>query len=445
MNFLPLEETESKSTIPPMKIITEKRLLIFLTAVLFVFAGILPSNALEDGVVAVVNDGIVTQGELEKRVELSLMEFQTNNLSPNQLRALKLRTLSNMVEEELQRQYAQQVGIVVSVYDMKIAIDIIEKNNQMEPGGYNDAVGELINVANSKIKSEILWQKIVNRMVRPKVIVSNMEVDRLIRDMVKAKQVVEWEVSQIFITEDEDTDSVIAQKRIKDIKEQLVNNMASFSQLARAFSEDAAAKRGGQMGWFSAGEMLPELEDQLLKMQPGEISSPVKTNMGWHIVKLESQRTNKPIQTKPVLEVNAWLLQVSSTDDKKTDKKNRKLLEKKAYRISSVEEVKEFLIEVAQNEAFAGSSHMGAQPLENLPSAFKLSPKNIKSGRTTRIIKTDSGWQTLFIAGTETKLPAKLGEYRTRIRKRLVENRLDLAARHFLRELKEQAFIDVRL
>jgi peptidyl-prolyl cis-trans isomerase SurA len=440
-----LEEIKTRRTILFMKIITKTKLLFFCATLLALLVNIINVNALEDGVAAVVNDGIITQGELKNRVDLALMEFRVDNLSAEQLQSLKLRTLSNMIEEELQRQYAKSIGITVSQRDMNIALDIIEKNNHLEPGGYKDAVGDLIDTANKKIEAEILWQKIVNQTLRSKVIVSNVEVDRLIRDMVKAKQVVEWEVAQIFIAEDEDTDPAMAKKRINDIAEQLKNNTASFSQLAKAFSEDAAAKRGGQMGWFSAGEMLPELEKQLLVMQPGEISAPVKTNMGWHIIKLERQRTNKPIQTEPVFEVNSWLLQVNSTGDKKLDRENRKLLLKKVRNFENEDDVKAFMEEIAENKAFSGSHSLGEQPIANLPAEFELTPRNIRVGRSTKVIETDSGWEALFVVGTKTKLPEKLNEYRTRIRERLVENRLDLEARRFLRELKERTFVDVRI
>jgi peptidyl-prolyl cis-trans isomerase C len=80
----------------------------------------------------------------------------------------------------------------------------------------------------------------------------------------------------------------------KDIRAQLVKG-ADFAQLARDKSIDPSAKaQGGDLGFFKRDEMVPEFSDAAFKLKDGEISQPVKTQYGWHIIKVEAHRTQQP-------------------------------------------------------------------------------------------------------------------------------------------------------
>ena len=68
---------------------------------------------------------------------------------------------------------------------------------------------------------------------------------------------------------------------------------AEFSQLAIDKSIGPSASNGGNLGWFSQGQMVPEFELAVLDLQLGEISPPIKTQFGWHIIKLNNKRLQK--------------------------------------------------------------------------------------------------------------------------------------------------------
>jgi parvulin-like peptidyl-prolyl isomerase len=82
--------------------------------------------------------------------------------------------------------------------------------------------------------------------------------------------------------EDEDT--------AKDIKSKL-DNGASFEELAKEYSKDPGSKaRGGDLGWFGAGQMVKEFEDAAFGLKKGEVSEPVQSDFGWHVIMLEDRR-----------------------------------------------------------------------------------------------------------------------------------------------------------
>jgi len=76
-----------------------------------------------------------------------------------------------------------------------------------------------------------------------------------------------------------------------NLKERL-DNKADFAQLARANSEDTSASRGGDLGWLTPGDTVPEFERAMDKLQAGEISEPVRSPFGWHLIQVVARRTS---------------------------------------------------------------------------------------------------------------------------------------------------------
>lgn len=79
--------------------------------------------------------------------------------------------------------------------------------------------------------------------------------------------------------------------KLLNLKERL-DNKADFAQLARGNSEDTSASRGGELGWLSPGDTVPEFERAMDKLQPGQISEPVRSPFGWHLIQVVARRTS---------------------------------------------------------------------------------------------------------------------------------------------------------
>jgi peptidyl-prolyl cis-trans isomerase SurA len=81
-----------------------------------------------------------------------------------------------------------------------------------------------------------------------------------------------------------------ARNRLRALKERL-DNKANFAELARVHSEDASASKGGELGWLSPGDTVPEFERAMNLLKPGEISEPVQSPFGWHLIQVLERRT----------------------------------------------------------------------------------------------------------------------------------------------------------
>jgi peptidyl-prolyl cis-trans isomerase SurA len=81
-----------------------------------------------------------------------------------------------------------------------------------------------------------------------------------------------------------------AKRRMDDLRERLENG-GNFAELARLHSEDGSASKGGDLGWVSPGETVPEFEKAMNALKPGEISEPVRSPFGWHIIQVIERRS----------------------------------------------------------------------------------------------------------------------------------------------------------
>src|SRR5499433_2510824 len=107
---------------------------------------------------------------------------------------------------------------------------------------------------------------------------------------------------------------VESEDEAKAILEQLKGG-ADFATLAKEKSKDPGAAEGGDLGYFTKDQMVPEFAEVAFKMYPGQLSNPVKTQFGWHIIKLEDKRTKQPPEFEKVKDqIENFLTRKAQTD-----------------------------------------------------------------------------------------------------------------------------------
>ncbi|HWQ38043.1 MAG TPA: peptidylprolyl isomerase [Burkholderiales bacterium] len=98
-------------------------------------------------------------------------------------------------------------------------------------------------------------------------------------------------VRHILVRSNEVVSEAEARQRLADLRERVVLGNADFGELARLHSEDASAVRGGDLGWVSPGETVPDFERAMDALQVNEISEPVRSPFGWHLIQVLGRRT----------------------------------------------------------------------------------------------------------------------------------------------------------
>ncbi|MDH0093298.1 peptidylprolyl isomerase [Achromobacter mucicolens] len=103
-------------------------------------------------------------------------------------------------------------------------------------------------------------------------------------------QVVQTRARHILIKTSTVMSDELARQRLEQVRQRLVNGAATFEEMARQYSQDATAPQGGELGWLNPGETVPPFEAAMNALQPGEISQPVQSPFGWHLIQVEERR-----------------------------------------------------------------------------------------------------------------------------------------------------------
>ncbi len=242
------------------------------------------SGELVDRIVAVVNRKVITESQLrEAEKQLLAQESETAEKRRN--------VLDILIENELIRQKAEEANILVNDEELNAALyDIKQRNNLFSDEQLKQAIiqeGRTWDEFLENIREQIKVAKLVNREVRSHVDVSEEEVELYYQthqhEFDEAKPTVMIRHILLPVKENADQNDVEA---VQNLAYQLVQQLragADFAEMAKQYSEHPSAQNGGELGSFKEGELAPPF-DLAFTMEHGEISDPVRSDLGFHII-----------------------------------------------------------------------------------------------------------------------------------------------------------------
>ncbi len=403
---------------------------------------IAPTHA-ADRIAAVVNDQVITYSQLQSRAELNLRQVGIVNPTQQQRDAVTKRSLSNLIDEELQRQYAKTAGLSLGKKEREDAIALVRKT--MGEATWSQLTGGMEPAAEEKIAAEALWQKIIGNQVAPRVQVSTPEADRLIAELGKSRKVEDREISIIMLEGAADADANKAQlQKLTELKDKITAG-ESFSDLARAHSDDKSAINGGKLGWFGTGQLNPQLEESLDTLTVGQVSEPIRTPDGWYLVRLDNSRTSTPVDINPQTQLELFLLATPAAKEKDAAKEQEKAFEAITDGLKTRDDVFKYFSEAGYKETFPASTALGWVTQNDLENDLAQAIVKTKPGRWTKTVTLNGNAARIFIGDTRQAMAENLNAYRDRVLKSMFNNRVELESRRFLQNLRQRAFLDIRL
>ena len=256
------------------------------------------SESVEEGeAVAVVNGEPITSERFESAVERNELQMrrqaQGQPIPEGQLNSMKSNVLEGMINEELLYQTAQDQDLTVD--QGTVEEEIQQYKSQYGEDGFARAL-ENAGMSEGEFRSEVERSLTIQQLIEQEVS-SQIEVtegeqrDFYDNNPDMFEQPESITASHILISTQEaedDTAKEEARQRAEELKAQL-DDGADFAQLAQEHSEGPSASRGGSLGQFSRGQMVPAFEEAAFAMEPGEISDVVETRFGYHIIKVEEK------------------------------------------------------------------------------------------------------------------------------------------------------------
>lgn len=197
-----------------------------------------------------------------------------------------------------------------------------------------------------------------------KAAVSDADARKAYDDQVKLLKPEEEVQARHILVEKEEVAKELADK---------IKKGADFVPLAKEFSKDPGSKEdGGNLGYFGRGQMVPQFEEAVFKLQKGQVSEPIKTQFGWHVVKLEDRRTRQPPAFEVVKDriIQSMLLQKAQADATAL-RANAKVEIVDPELKKTIEERDRAIKAVQQNEAKKDAAEPAAKPEDAKPAEAK--------------------------------------------------------------------------
>lgn len=248
-----------------------------------------------EGVAAVVNDKVISTFDVRQRATMLLL-FANLQPTPDLLERARAQALRDLVDEQLQLEEAAKYEITVAgdtidrrMTDMATRSETTLDNLTTELARNGVAVGTLRN----QIRAEIAWQRLIAGMYGSRVRISENDIRETQERIATNARRPQYEMSEIFLPADTPEEFNQMEQGAMRLLEQM-QQRAPFPMVARQFSQAPSAAAGGDLGWISANELAAELRPVAERLQPGQVSLPVRTQNGVYIIAMRNRREGIP-------------------------------------------------------------------------------------------------------------------------------------------------------
>lgn len=278
---------------------------------LLVLLSALPARAeLVDRVAAVVNDDIIPLSEVESRAAPELARAASEKdprLRTTQKTAALRDALNQLIGERLLENEMRELSIDASEQEVDLSIDDVRRSNNLDPEQFEQALrsdGYTMASYREFMKKHVRKLKLINLKVKNRVKISDADLQTEYAAWAKLESAdPEVHARQILVrippnpTADQVEET---RKKALALVQEARKPGVDFAELAKAKSEGPSATEGGDLGFFRRGVMVPEFERAAFTLKVGEVSEPVRTKFGWHIIHVAERRA---VPVKPFEEV----------------------------------------------------------------------------------------------------------------------------------------------
>ncbi len=434
-----------------------KRLLPLIAGILLLL-NCAPAHAKTvDDIAAVVNNSIITMTDVRDRTNLYL---SGQHVPPAERRNMEQKVLSKLIDEKLELQEAQKLGISVDEKQVNAGFAFIAQQNHLSPGAFRNNLqssGVNINTLYAQIKAEIAWDQVIQRRIKPQINISESDIDLTMKQITLHKTKREFHIAEIMLK----VPNAAAKEQVRSKAEDLVQKIrqgANFEAVAQKYSDGAAAQSGGDLGWVEEGQLTRRLDLALRALSDGQISNPIYANGGYHILFLLDTRGvvgGNLDASSPVVDLKQIVIPVKKDD-------TQEVVQAKLERgLGLGHTVKGCAAMDAQmkNFPYKGTGDLGSGPQDSLPEPVRDIVAQLRIGKLSKPIRTPDGWAMLMVCSRHKQaataesgpdgIPGNLSlddkRERQDIADKLGMQRLNQMAAHYLSDLRAAAFIQKKI
>lgn len=400
-----------------------------------------------DQVVAIVDEDVILQTELEARISTitSRLSAQGTALPPRQI--LEERVLDQLITESIQMQMADRAGMRISDNELNETMANIAERNGMSLAQFENqlaAEGVSYNQAREQIRREMLTSRVQQRQVGNRVRVTDREVENYLESLeARGGNNAQYRLAYIFVSVDDPSDEAEVDAA-REKAQRLRNEIASgrdFREVAVAESDASNALEGGDMGWRAEGQ-LPSLVAPVVPELPvGQPSEVLENNSGFHLVMVMDKRGGEQQQLIQQHRVRHILVRPSeATTDSQAETTIRDLYQQLQNGASFSALAREY-----SDDPVSGSDggNLGwVSPGQMVP-AFEQAMLNADIGEFQGPFRSQFGWHILQVQ--ERRQKDISGDVRdAEARQAIYRRKFETELQNWLQEIRDEAFIEFK-
>ena len=423
------------------------RKLALLAALLAVPLAPVHGVTLVDRIVAVVNKEVITYSELNEAVGMAERQLRRQGTTAPERPVLERQMLERLILDKAQLQMARDSGIRIDELSLDRAVERIAQSNNMTLADFRrtlESDGVSFDGWRNDVRQQMMMARLREREVENRVQVSETEVDVFLEQMKARPEASEYNLAHILVRLPEGA----SPERIRQARERAEQALAeakggaAFARVAASFSDAPDALQGGALGWRSHGR-LPELfAEALSKMKPGEVSEPLRSPAGFHILQLVDRRGAGA--EAPVLQTRMRHILIRTSEAVSESEARRKLVDLRERIVAGGAD----FAELARVHSDDGTAARGGEldwvyPGDTVPE-FERAYEELKIGEVSQPVRTPFGYHLIQILERRS---SDLSPERRRMQARqaLRERKADEAYQEWLRQLRDQTYVELRL
>ncbi len=393
------------------------------------------SFQLADGIVASVNDQIITGFDLRQRMLLLIAQTQVQPTQEN-LPAIQQEALNRLIEERLQDQELARYEVKITDAEVDAEIAAMAREAGTTPENYLAFLqqgGIRPDFMRESLRTEIGWQQLVAGRFNNRTRVSRNQVEQAMRQITEAAAKPQYLIGEIYI----EAARVGGMQEAVNGAQQLVQQMiqgAPFQAVARQFSSAPSAVRGGDAGWVIQGSVQPALQQALDSLEVGQLSNPIPVEGGVYIVYMRDKRTGA---TTNLVQMKQIMVEVPETASEADVAAATQRLEGLRASLTC-----DNILQRATSEQGLLGADLGESDVQNLAPQFQQIARSAEVGTISSPVRTPLGVHVLALCGRRAGGP-EAPSY-AQVENRLRMQNLSTLGRRYIRDLRADALIEVK-
>jgi peptidyl-prolyl cis-trans isomerase SurA len=399
-------------------------------------------------IVAVVNDGIVLQSELDEQLAMVSQRLKQQKLEIPPENVLRQQVLERLVMSEIQMQRAKRAGIRIPDEALNGQLSELAQRGGITLAQLPQALAaDGVDYASYReaVRKELTLQVLRQRDVLQRINVSPRELATFIeRQKSRPSELNEYNLSHILIAVPQAATPEQLDQAAKKADEVYRRAKAGeeFSKLAVAFSNSQTALDGGSLGWRKGPEIPTFLAELVVRLKPGDVSEPLRTPSGYHLVRLnevrgaETQTVVSQVHARHIL-LKPTELQDDATVEQKLTAIRDRILKGEEFGA---------LAKVVSEDPGSGSEggDLGWTGPGTFVPEFEHQLETLKDNEISKPFRTQFGWHIVQLLG-HRQFDNTDEMRRQRAFNQLRESKADEETELWLRRLRDEAYVEMKL